>query len=131
MGKASQEMKISSSYKDGRLINCPDKPNCVSSFSAPTDSHYIAPIKYKASKVKNIGMYLKSINCDELEVSLEKGYFHYICKSKVFGFVDDIELVFDQNSELLHFRSGSRVGHSDLDANRKRVEQLKVFLTAH
>ncbi|PZO25782.1 MAG: DUF1499 domain-containing protein, partial [Betaproteobacteria bacterium] len=48
-----------------------------------------------------------------------------------FGFVDDVEFRIDQGSGLLHVRSASRVGYSDLDANRKRVEQIRVLLSTN
>ena len=42
------------------------------------------------------------------------------------GFVDDIELY--KSEDLLHFRSASRVGYSDLGANKKRILKLKDIL---
>lgn len=131
MGKASQEMSFKSNFVDSKFIDCPDKPNCVSSFSKSEDSHYISPIKFSASKVKNIEMYLKALKCEKSSLVTEEFYWHYTCQSEFFGFVDDIELYFDNVSNLLHFRSASRVGHSDLDANKKRVILIKTFLTAH
>ena len=54
MGKDSQEMAFKTSLVDGKFIDCPDKPNCVSSFSKESDSHYIAPIKFSSTKVYRI-----------------------------------------------------------------------------
>lgn len=51
--------------------------------------------------------------------------------SDLFRFVDDVEFRVDQSSGSLHVRSASRVGYSDLDANRKRVEQIRVLLSAN
>jgi uncharacterized protein (DUF1499 family) len=45
--------------------------------------------------------------------------------STVFRFVDDLELRIDRDQKTIHLRSASRVGRSDLGANRKRVEHLK------
>lgn len=45
--------------------------------------------------------------------------------SRIFGFVDDLEIRIDQNHRALHFRSASRVGYSDGGVNRKRVELFK------
>jgi uncharacterized protein (DUF1499 family) len=43
----------------------------------------------------------------------------------VFRFVDDLELRLSVDDGRIHIRSASRVGNSDLGANRKRVERLR------
>ena len=55
-------------------------------------------------------------------------YWHYACKSGLIGFVDDIEVIYHQDSNELGFRSASRVGYSDLGANRKRIQKLIEFI---
>jgi uncharacterized protein (DUF1499 family) len=42
--------------------------------------------------------------------------------TRVFRFKDDVSFAFEDGK--LHFRSASRVGHSDLGANRKRMTAL-------
>jgi uncharacterized protein (DUF1499 family) len=44
--------------------------------------------------------------------------------SSIFGFVDDVECRLDASKEQIQIRSASRVGHSDLGVNRKRMEAL-------
>ncbi len=39
-------------------------------------------------------------------------------------FKDDLEFLFDEKEKLVHFRSESRLGHSDLGLNRKRYNEL-------
>ena len=46
-------------------------------------------------------------------------------RSKGYRFVDDLECRMDIDSKVIHVRSASRVGHSDLGVNRKRVEALR------
>ena len=59
-------------------------------------------------------------------------YLHAEFTSRVFRFVDDVEFYVDDEAKLIHFRSASRVGQSDLGVNRKRMpeicEQLKLLL---
>jgi uncharacterized protein (DUF1499 family) len=59
-------------------------------------------------------------------------YLHFEFESAWLKFVDDVEFYFDDKAKLLHFRSASRVGYSDLGANRKRIntilEKLKKSL---
>jgi uncharacterized protein (DUF1499 family) len=59
-------------------------------------------------------------------VRFENEYIHAQFMSKAFGFVDDLEILIEEGS--LQIRSASRVGHSDMGANRKRVETLKSEL---
>jgi len=56
-------------------------------------------------------------------------YLHVECKSAMMGFVDDVEFYFPQE-KVIHVRSASRLGYSDLGVNRKRVEQLRELFTA-
>ena len=46
--------------------------------------------------------------------------------SRIFRFVDDVELRVDTTKGLVHIRSASRVGHDDLEANPKRVERIRA-----
>jgi uncharacterized protein (DUF1499 family) len=43
----------------------------------------------------------------------------------IFRFVDDVEFWIDAKNQVIHFRSASRVGHSDLGANRARMESIR------
>jgi Protein of unknown function (DUF1499) len=44
------------------------------------------------------------------------------------GFVDDVEFWLDRTANVVHVRSASRLGKSDLGVNRKRVEQIRTKL---
>ncbi|CAB1059228.1 hypothetical protein D1BOALGB6SA_3986 [Olavius sp. associated proteobacterium Delta 1] len=46
--------------------------------------------------------------------------------SLIFQFVDDVELLFSDEKNLIHVKSASRIGYSDLGANRKRVERIRL-----
>ena len=43
-------------------------------------------------------------------------------------FTDDLEFLLDRERGVIDVRSASRVGYSDLGANRKRVEALRGVL---
>jgi uncharacterized protein (DUF1499 family) len=61
-------------------------------------------------------------------VVVEDNYIRAEFVSKIFRFVDDVEFYFpDKKSKelLIHVRSASRVGYSDLGVNRKRIEQIR------
>jgi uncharacterized protein (DUF1499 family) len=57
-------------------------------------------------------------------VSSRDGYLHAEFRSRLLGFVDDVEFSIDEAEQLIHFRSASRVGYSDLGVNRKRMEEF-------
>lgn len=112
--------------KDGRLADCPNSPNCVSSQTEdPTKS--MSPFRYDGTPVAAWDQLVRIV--DELPgtkiVTNEAGYLHVECSSLVFRFVDDLEFLIDDKSNQIHFRSASRIGHSDLGANRKRIELIK------
>jgi len=46
------------------------------------------------------------------------------------GFVDDVEFMADPAAGLVHVRSASRLGLSDLGVNRDRIETLRSALSA-
>ncbi len=58
---------------------------------------------------------------------LTEYYLHAECKSRIFGFTDDLEVLIMQNK--IYFRSSSRVGYGDLGVNKKRLDYLKTQLT--
>ncbi len=55
-------------------------------------------------------------------------YLHTECTSRIFRFVDDLELELRDSDNLVAVRSASRVGKSDLGVNRRRVEKLRSRL---
>jgi uncharacterized protein (DUF1499 family) len=47
--------------------------------------------------------------------------------SKVFRFVDDVELRLDPQNNCIQVRSASRIGYSDLGVNRQRIDKLRAL----
>jgi uncharacterized protein (DUF1499 family) len=58
-------------------------------------------------------------------VDLQGNYIHAEFTSTLFRFVDDMEFLFDDAAKVIHIRSASRVGWSDLGVNRRHVEMLR------
>ncbi|MBF0350323.1 MAG: DUF1499 domain-containing protein [SAR324 cluster bacterium] len=112
--------------KDQHLAPCPNKPNCVSSQSQD-DSHFIKPLTYLGT-VEESRQWLKEIITSKPNTTLikeESDYFWFEFKSALMGFVDDVEFYFPQSEQIIHVRSASRLGYSDMGANRKRIELLR------
>jgi len=110
----------------GALAPCPDKPNCVCSEFNEDEAHYIEPLVYSgAPPEKAWGNILQII--EELGGKVVVADDEYIAAtfvSSLFGFIDDVECRLEPSQKRIQIRSASRVGHSDLGVNRKRVEAL-------
>jgi len=55
----------------------------------------------------------------------EGDYLHVTFRSRLFRFVDDVQFVVDDQTKTIRFRSASRLGYSDLGANRRRMERIR------
>lgn len=110
---------------DEQLAPCPNSPNCISS-EMSTSTAYIEPLAVIVEPEEAWLCLKRSI--EGLGGTIKRRDDRYLWatfKTKVFRFVDDVELRFDADSKLFHVRSASRVGYSDLGVNRKRVEILR------
>jgi uncharacterized protein (DUF1499 family) len=58
-------------------------------------------------------------------VTVEDNFIGAEFTSFVFRFVDDIEFYCDDRHKVIHVKSASRVGYSDLGINRRRVEKIR------
>jgi uncharacterized protein (DUF1499 family) len=111
--------------KEGRLSPCPGSPNCVST-QAPDDKHSIDPIRYTGTKEQAKQRLVPVISSmKRAKIITDEGdYLYAEFTSRIFRFVDDVEFSFDDGNKLIHFRSASRLGKSDLGVNRKRMEEI-------
>ncbi len=110
----------------GKLTPCPSSPNCVCS-QAEDASKKMAPISFEgnsASAMERLKRAVTSIPRTEIVIATED-YLHVESTSRIFRFVDDVEFYIDSENHLIHFRSASRVGYSDLGVNRKLMERIR------
>ncbi len=112
--------------KDGKLFPCPKSPNCVSSQSED-EIHYVKPFAYGGTKEEAIAKLIAIIESMKRTNIITKtdNYIHAEFTSLIFRFTDDVEFYFDDKGNTIHVRSASRVGHSDMGVNRKRVEKIR------
>lgn len=54
----------------------------------------------------------------------EDHYIHVTYTTPVFRFIDDVEFLIDDSAGLVHYRSASRVGYSDLGVNSRRMKEF-------
>lgn len=117
--------------RDGRLAPCPASPNCVSS-QAGDAQHHVDPIAASGSQdvvMVDLANAIESMFGGKV-VMLDGPYLRAEFTSRVMRFVDDLECYYDEDRGVLEVRSASRIGHSDFNANRKRVEELRETFTA-
>ena len=111
-----------------RLSLCGKKPNSVCSENDPDTEHYVAPIPANGRGLAQLAAVIESMGGT---VTVQgQSYLASEFSSGLFGFVDDLELRLEQDAGLIQVRSASRVGYSDLGANRKRVNRLRELLEA-
>lgn len=111
--------------REGRLAPCPDTPNCVSS-QAQGRAH-IEPLTFydEPQRARERLLAILAAMPGVTIVESSPQYLRAEAASRVFGFVDDIELCFDPARRLVHVRSAARLGYSDFGVNRRRIEAIR------
>jgi uncharacterized protein (DUF1499 family) len=110
----------------GTLPPCPDKPNCVSSL-APDADHRAEPYHVRAGEWAAVRTAVAALPRTAI-VEERPGYLHAESHSRIFRFVDDLELLASPTGDRVDVRSASRVGYGDWGVNRARVESLREAL---
>lgn len=112
------------------LADCPRSPNCVSSVASDPQRR-VAPIDCEGTCEETLHR-LREILASTPGASIvawTDTYLRAEFTSRVFHFVDDLELMIDADRQRIHLRSASRVGSWDYGVNRRRVERLRERLT--
>lgn len=111
--------------EDGRLRPCPSTPNCVCSEGLDPS---IEPLDFAGdpdAALRSLVDFIAEQPRATIETSAD-GYVHAVFRSALFRFRDDVELRLDREAGVIHVRSASRVGYSDLGANRARIESIRA-----
>lgn len=111
---------------DGKLKPCPDSPNCVcSEYSG--NAHWIEPLIFPgdpdAAWARLIGILQDQPRTTI--VSQTDDYIEARARTRILRFEDVLEFRLDRAARQINVRSASKVGYSDLGANRRRVESLR------
>jgi len=112
-------------HLDLRLEPCPQSPNCVSSQAWDAEQR-VPPFTFVGSAADALDTLAALIEADPAARIVERRgiYLRAEYRSRWLRFVDDLELLADEEGGVVHVRSASRLGWSDLGANRHRVEAL-------
>ena len=109
---------------NGKFTPCPSTPNCVNSQSNDAQSKINPLPPVSISELKKI---VESMERTTIVKSTDN-YLYAEFKSKLMGYVDDVEFYLDNQENVIHVRSASRLGKSDLGVNRKRIEEIRSKL---
>lgn len=111
---------------NGRLRPCPDRPNCVCSEDKDLPS-YVKPLSLSGSAKSDWVKAKQIISEMGGKIIHEDDYYLWATFStRIFRFIDDLELRMDKENRVIHVRSSSRVGYSDMGVNRRRVEDIRL-----
>ena len=113
---------------NGMLTPCGSKPNCVCSQGSAAERTVSAlrigdaPPAAAFDRARDSIESLPRVTL----ITAQPGYARYECCTALFRFADDVELLLDEPAGVIHLRSSSRVGYSDLGVNRKRIEEIRA-----
>ncbi|MFD2180304.1 DUF1499 domain-containing protein [Veronia pacifica] len=111
--------------EDRSLQPCGSSPNCVSTQDV-RDNFFLEPYVLTSEatmeKITEAALSLPGAKLAEWK----KNYARFEYSSPILGFVDDLEVRI--RDDQLIVRSESRVGYSDLGANRNRAKRLREAL---
>ncbi|KAK9273195.1 hypothetical protein L1049_018002 [Liquidambar formosana] len=128
------------------LALCPATKNCISTSENSNDlTHYTPPWNYNPQEgrgrkkpvsreeaMEELLQVIKSTKPDKFTpriVEKKDDYVRVEYESPILGFVDDVEFWFPPGKDsIVEYRSASRLGNFDFDANRKRIKALRLEL---
>ncbi|MEO6447346.1 MAG: DUF1499 domain-containing protein [Gemmatimonadaceae bacterium] len=111
------------------LRPCPSTPNCVS--SEATDSvHAMQGVPFSiAPHDAQVRARSALLRQPRTRITLDvPGYLRAEATSRIFRFVDDVEIVVDTAAMRFRFRSASRIGRGDRGVNRARMTRVSEWL---
>lgn len=117
-------------YHNGYLKPASSKPNSVNSQAAPGNYAAIAPIPVQGDASVFFANLVRVVAAQKGAKVIQQTptYVYAEFSSSLMGYVDDVEFALDRDRGLVHLRSASRLGYSDLGANRKRIESIRAQL---
>lgn len=115
--------------RNGNLAPCPATPNCVhTGLRHPdgTEAMFQGEGVYRRDVIPGIRAVIEAMP-RTVVVTERPDYLHAEFRSRVFHFVDDLEVLVMPDGEIV-VRSASRIGSGDLGVNAERVATLRAAL---
>lgn len=117
---------------DGQLAAMPKSPNAVSTQTSDA-AYYVEPLKMKVditSTVTAIEKAIKGYGGGEILIE-EDTYIYVVFETGKMHYKDDVEFYIDMEEAVVHYRSASRIGYSDMGLNKERYMALKALYEAN
>jgi uncharacterized protein (DUF1499 family) len=108
----------------GVLVACPASPNCISS-QADDEKHRIAPLAFNGDPDAAFARLKLTLEQRKDTAIIEESPGYLRVELRTTLFVDDGEFLLDRSRSVIHVRSASRLGYSDLGKNRSRMEEIR------
>ena len=107
------------------LKTCRNPRNCVVD-SPDADDPALRPIAFRAPIEQVMRIMTAAIASEPRTHIVVAGrrYLRAEARSALFRFVDDVELLADEDAGLIHFRSASRIGRGDFGVNGRRMRRV-------
>jgi uncharacterized protein (DUF1499 family) len=110
------------------LMECGWLPNCVNTQS-DRDGQGSKPIAANTEQWKKLKSWINKQQDWEVTMN-EDRFLQAVVRTPLMKFRDDVQLLFLPDAQLIHVRSSSRLGISDMGVNAKRVETLRKQVAA-
>ncbi len=111
---------------NGRLAPCPSSPNCIHSQKGRGRTA-VEPLHFSGgarNAMQRLQQTIASLPRATI-ITASNDYLYAEFRSRVFGFVDDVEFVCDRRASAIHVRAASRIPYVGLGTNRRRVETIR------
>lgn len=111
--------------KDGKLAAISSKPNNVSS-QVDDPKKKVATLAFKNSAAETMSALKAAVAAyGGGSIAAEsEDYLYVIFTTSLMRYRDDVEFWLDVDNKVVHYRSSSRAGHSDMGLNRKRYDKI-------
>jgi len=110
-----------------KLSPCSWTPNCVNS-NATKEPYKIKPLPCISEDCLSLIEEFLLNNYKTKVVKKTSTYLYVVVTSPILHFKDDLEFLIEPGKHSISVRSSSRVGYSDFNVNRKRIESIRHFL---
>lgn len=114
---------------NGQLKPCPGTPNCVSTQSTSNDAYEkrqsiaLQPSESAEAVMQKLIAIVGKMPRTTI-VDQKPNYLYAEFRTFAMRYIDDVEFYVDTQQNVIHYRSASRLGRSDLGVNGKRMDEI-------
>ena len=109
---------------NGMLTRCPASPNCIAS-QTENPQQRINAFTFTSDPTAAFSRLQETLASRKDTTIIEARPDYLRVEFRTALFVDDGEFLLDRDHQVIHVRSASRLGYSDLGKNRARMEELR------